>query len=187
MPWLMDSRSRTDEIVAAVCELIEGGGVSAVTYRAIAERVRLSHSTVHDHYPDLSHLLKVTAHALARQREKGLSVRLAQEGVAGAISGCEDELGAVAVWLALRDQERIDPMLGIVFAEALERERQIILYTLEDEAGMDAEAATTVRLLADGLERAITSGEQPLPIKRAKGILERVQRGLNAAAEASAS
>jgi AcrR family transcriptional regulator len=183
----MDSRSRTDEIVAAVCELIESGGVSAVTYRAIAERVRLSHSTVHDHYPDLSHLLKVTAHTLARQREKDLSVRLSQEGLAGVISGGEDELRSVAVWLALRDHERIDPMLGHVFAEARERERQIIQYTLEDETGMDAEAATTVQLLVDGVERAITCGEQPLPIETAKGILKRAQRAFSAAPEASAS
>src|SRR4051794_28866767 len=179
MPWTFDPVTRSDAIIAAVYRLVAEGGVAAVTYRAVAEVVRLAASSLHDNYPQRAHLLKVAAYQLGRSREEYFSARVARQGLAVMIPESDHDLRQAAVWLAFRGYARTEPLLGHDFDEARARELRIIALALG--RAIDDPACAAVHCLLEGLESARTVGETPMSHERAKEVLGVVTAALGAA------
>jgi AcrR family transcriptional regulator len=188
MPWILDSLSRTDEIVRAVQTLIADSGLSAVTYRAIGARLRLSASTLHDHYPDRVHLLRVVAHRTAMQREE---LFLEQgDRLSALLPESEDDRRLALVWMSLLDLARREPGLGVVVDEARSRQRDLIRQAVDAQRPHSAPAShrqgEAVQSLVEGLTSAITVGAEPMPRARAVELLDlTVTALLGPAAEAA--
>src|SRR3954471_16831021 len=117
MPWRLDTPTRVDAIVAAIYELVAAGGVASVSYRAIAARIRLSPSTLHHHFPDRAHLMKIVAFRMSRKRQEHWAEATREGGLAALLPETEEELKDSVVWLAMRDLARTEPMLTHVMAE----------------------------------------------------------------------
>ncbi len=177
MPWRLDTQTRTDEIVAAVYELVAVGGVAAVSYRAIALKIRLSHSTLHGHFPDRAHLLKIVAFRMSRKRLEQWSESIRVSGLGALVPDTEEDLKDSIVWLAMRDLARTEPMLTHVMAEARIHELNVI-YTALEACGVPFEVALEVAeplfVLLEGLESACTLGDDPMTSQRARELLEQV-------------
>jgi len=187
MPWILDSQSRTDEIVRAVQALIAESGLSAVTYRAIGARLRLSASTLHDHYPDRVHLLRVVTAQTARQREDRF---LAQGHLSALLPDSDDDRRLALVWMSLLDLARREPGLGIVVDEARGRERDLIRQVVDAARPHGAPAShhqgEALQALVEGLTSAVTVGAEPMTHARAVELLDlTVTAILGPAAEAA--
>ena len=182
MPWRLDSITRTDDIVAAVHGLVAEGGISAVSYRAIAAQVRISHSTLHHHYPDRKHLFRVVAHRMARYRFNHLLDAVRQNGLTGMLPTTPEDARDCVVWLALLDLARTEPTLCHTINEAQTNERHLVDSALEG-AGVPVERAMEIaeplRLLVTGLEGAMTMAENPMSLDRATSILTAVVSALS--------
>jgi AcrR family transcriptional regulator len=170
MPWHLDSATRTDEIVRVVQDLIAQSGLSAVTYRAIGARLRLSASTLHDHYPDRTHLLRIVVDRVATRREDQLS------DLATMLPEGDDELRLARVWLSLRDRARVEPGLGGVIDLTRDRERGLIGHALDVARPAAPRAGDrqieVIQALLEGLTSALTVGAEPMTRPRAMELLD---------------
>ena len=156
MPWRLDTATRVDDIVAAIHHLVASGGVAAVSYRAVAARIRLSPSTLHHHFPDRAHLLKIVASQMSRYRLEHFADRIRGEGLAAMVPETADDVRDTVVWLAFHDLARTEPMLTLVMAEA-------------------------IQLCLEGLESARALQEDPMTYEQALLLLEQVVVALTGA------
>ncbi len=184
MPWRLDTATRVDDIVAAIHHLVATGGVAAVSYRAVAARIGLSPSTLHHHFPDRAHLLKVVAGQMSRYRLEHFADRIRGEGLAAMVPETADDVTDTVVWLAFHDLERTEAMLTLVMAEARLHERHVICSALEHlgvPMSTAIEAAEAIQLCLEGLESARARQEDPMTYERALQLLERVAVALTGA------
>jgi AcrR family transcriptional regulator len=184
MPWRLDTATRVDDIVAAIHHLVVTGGVAAVSYRAVAGRIGLSPSTLHHHFPDRAHLLKVVAGRMSRYRLQHFADRIRGEGLAAMVPETADDVRDTVVWLAFHDLARTEPMLTLVMAEARLNERQGICSALEAvgvSMSTSIEAAEAIQLCLEGLESARARQEDPMTYERALELLEQVVVALTGA------
>jgi AcrR family transcriptional regulator len=184
MPWTFDPVTRSDEIIAAVYDLVAEGGVAAVTYRAVGAVVGLAASSLHDNYPKRVHLLKVAAYRLARSREEYFAAGVSRQGLVAMVPEGDFDLRQAAVWLAFRGLARTEPLLGHDLTEARARELSIIGLALGRP--LDDPACDAVHCLLEGLESARTVGEEPMSHERAREVLGVVMAALGAAPPDSA-
>jgi AcrR family transcriptional regulator len=177
MPWRLDNATRVDDIVAAIHELVATGGIAAVSYRAVAARIGLSPSTLHHHFPDRAHLLKVVAYRLSRRRLQQFVDEIRSRGLAAMVPETEDEVRDAVVWLALHDLARTEPMLTLVMAEARLHERDVVSAALEEigvPRSTSVAVAEAVHACLEGLESARTLLEDPMTYERAIELLDQV-------------
>jgi AcrR family transcriptional regulator len=184
MPWRLDTETRVDDILAAIHHLVATGGVAAVSYRAIAARLRLSSSTLHDHFPDRAHLLKVIAGKMSRYRLEHVAERIRAEGLAAMVPETEDDVRDAVVWLAFHDLARTESRLSLMMAEARTHQRHAICSAL-DALGVarstSIESAEAIQLCLEGLESARALQENPTTYERALELLEQVVVALTGA------
>ena len=91
MPWFLSSmkESTKDRLVTAAAQLLDHGGIEAVTLRGVAELVGVSHNAPYKHFEDRSALLAAVAerdfielriafeHALDRREGGDIALRAA--------------------------------------------------------------------------------------------------------------
>jgi AcrR family transcriptional regulator len=171
-----DPAVRGDDVVGAVHTLVAHGGIRAVTYRKVAALVGLSVSSLHDNFPNKSHLLNIAAYELSLRRLNYFGAASGVEILHRMIPESDIDLHQAVIWLALRDHGRIEPMLSPTLAEAEQAERTLIRRALRDAGIPDAGPAMVDALAAllEGLASSRTVGRTPAPLAGTRAALDAV-------------
>jgi AcrR family transcriptional regulator len=91
------SNSTKDRIVAAAAELLDAGGQEAVTLRAVAEKVGISHNAPYRHFADRNALLAGVAIHDFRKLNQDFEARLKSKTGASAMRGLAQDFIAYAL------------------------------------------------------------------------------------------
>ena len=171
MPQLIDTKSRTGTLVAAVNHLLAEGGPRAVSLRAVARVSRVSTSSILHHLGSMEHLLRVSAHWTGIARREQMSWRWPEEGLLAHLPDMADHVVEARVWLAWCEMWRSEPGVETTMREARDHERALLAGHLDYALSRD-DLDGLVALL-DGLTVAVCRPEAPMPPARARHLLLR--------------
>jgi AcrR family transcriptional regulator len=169
MPRLIDSGTRTDNVVIGINWLMATGGPRALTLRAIAREVRISPASLLHHFDNLDRLLGVAAFRTAEDRLDAIRRRQRREGVLAFLPGAADDLVFVRAWLGWLEMWRSYDVIEPAITENRRWERALLAETVDHQLARDELDA--LRATIDGLTVAICAPERPLALPRAREIL----------------
>ena len=184
VPYNLDTRSRTDDITAAVSRLIARGGMGAVTMRAIAGETGVSQSALAHHLTNRDRLMSMVAWRTGLQYLQALGARRLAEGVLAFLPATATGVVQARVWLAWCELGRSDQHVGPHVARICVMERWLLGRSLgldvpEHEEDDDLDTAMA---LVRGLRAAVCVADEPMPTDRARRLLERSCAGYPAEA-----
>lgn len=170
MPRLLDTQSRTDDVMAAVNSLLVTDGPWGLTMRAIAKAAGLSTSSLTHHYGDREHMLRVVAHRTGKQRTGRIDYWLGFSRVGAFVPDNPEDLHlerAWQQWIALaRSAEWLE--------STVDHQRMLELRLLQTALRLDRDDArvSAVRALLDGICSALCDGVRPITMQEARTMLD---------------
>ena len=176
MPRLLDVRSRADTVIAAIHRLIAGGGLGAVTMRAIAAESGVSASSLVHQFTGRDRLLGIAAGTVGVDRLRDIGLRARSAGLLAFVPTTTDEIVDARVWLAFCELGRSHEDVGLKVAAQRMHERDLIDALTRDQ--LDEPALDGLVAIVDGLCAAVCAAQEPLPTERAKQALVRHVDGL---------
>jgi AcrR family transcriptional regulator len=169
MPSLLHTPSRTDTIVAGVARLIAGGGLAAVTTRAIAAETGISTASLAHHLTNRERLMSVVGYRTGRAHLSEAILRRTKEGPLAFLPQTEEQVVATRVWLAWCELARSEPGVALGVADIEADERALFNRGLDEPLGEDD--LDTAMALVRGLRAAVCAGGDPMPVERARELL----------------
>jgi AcrR family transcriptional regulator len=171
MPLLINTETRTDELVLAINHLLAQHGPTGLTLRRIAGASGVHTSSMLHHYGSREHLLRVAAGRTGRARAEDLEVRLPREGVAALLPYSIDDLPDARAWLAWQEMWRSEERLVSTIDHFRDEERFLLARALQLRFVSDD--LDGIVALADGLLVALCRPQRPMSLTLARGILTR--------------
>ncbi|NHC22038.1 TetR family transcriptional regulator [Nocardioides sp. IC4_145] len=189
MPHVLDTRTRTEELMHASWRLIDEGGTAAVTLRRLGDEVGIAPSSIVHQLTNRERLIRVLAVMTNDEHLARTQVRSLAEGWAGFLPRDEEDLLVLRAWLAWSELGRADRELGDVLDVRHARERSVVTGRLQrqlDHEPTDA-LVESVLALVRGLQLAVTLRPGGLDPELARTALVEGVPQLTAAAAASRS
>ena len=158
-----NSASRRDMLTDHAIELIEEGGLAAVTVPAIARRIGLTRQAITQWVGgSRSDLLELVTCTYSQRWRQWLESRLAWHGALTFLPTVDEDVRWVRIRLALEELERTIPDCGLSLREVRSYERELFMAihpALSVEGAEDRLAALFV--LLDGLRVALCQPIEP--------------------------
>lgn len=169
MPRLIETRSRTDAVVAAMNELLAREGVYALSVRSIARASGISPSSLMHHYGSRERIVRLAALWTGTARVREIERRAPWDGIAAFLPADLDGVVDARAWLGWLELWRSEDMLAEAIGRPRREERALLASVLD--YALSREALDVVSALIDGLLCAICAPVRPLPLPVARGLL----------------
>jgi AcrR family transcriptional regulator len=185
MPYIFDTDTRVDTLVAAINVILASDGQAGLTLRNIGRVSGVSPSSMLGHLGSREHMLRVVAHQTGKSRLDDLAYRMRRGEGALAFLPEQTTRGLLATkaWLEWCDLGRSAEWLRTTINRARDEERAMLATTLGPASG---------RLLVDGLvamvhglTHSVCEPVNPLKLPDARAILEDYARAAASAAARS--
>jgi AcrR family transcriptional regulator len=170
MPRLIETRARTEVLMAAVNDLLHHEGVRSLSLRRIARASGISTSSMLHHYGTQEHLFRVVAARTGRARVTDISQRLYFEKVSAFLPDTPEQLALATAWQAWIQLARAESAWQRGVDEMLDKERGLLALELELPYHDDRVAA--VSALVEGLVGAMSRPLRPLAAEHARRVFE---------------
>lgn len=177
MPRLVNSLTRTDDVTAAINDVILEDGLAGLSMRAIATRALLSPASLHHHYGSREHLLRVAASVTGESRLEQIRWRLPREGPVAWLPRNDEDVLVARAWLAWCEMWRSHDWIVHIVEKI--RDQELFELSRHYEFRVTRDDLDTVFALIDGLLVAVCRPMQPLPRGEARRLLERALRRLS--------
>lgn len=176
MPRLVNSVTRTDDVTAAINDVIIEHGIEALSMRAIATRIRLSPASLHQHYGSREHMLRVAAHVTGEARLEHIRWRIDDDGPFAWLPGDDEDVLEARAWLGWCEMWRAHDWVSQVVDEI--RVHEMAELARHFDYRLVRDDLDTLFALIDGLLVAVCRPRNPLPRTQARRLMGRALRRL---------
>lgn len=184
MPYIFDTETRVDTLVAAINVILASDGQAGLTLRNIGRVSGVSPSSMLGHLGSREHMLRVAAHRTGEGRRDHIADRMRWEGAAAFLpENSTRGLLAARAWLAWCDLGRSADWLHTTVDQARTEERALLATTLGPSGGRHLVRGLVA--MVDGLTQAVCEPIDPLALPDARAILEDYARTAASAAARS--
>jgi AcrR family transcriptional regulator len=174
MPHIFEASSRTATVVTAINHVLATQGAGGLTMRTIGKVSGVNPASLAHHYGNREHMLRVAAARTGEARLQDMDARRWDEGVLAFLPGTADDIVSTRVWLGWVEIWRSDDTIAHTMREHLANERALLAKSIDyrlAREGLDALFA-----VIEGLRVAVCLPTRPLPLPRARQILENYLR-----------
>lgn len=164
-----DSERRDDMVTDLGMNLVAGGGMQALTARAVGGLCGCSRQAVQQWFGGPHHLRLTVARCFVQRWRRWVDVRTHAYGVVGLLPDCEELVDWCRIWLALTELSPRDESIADLMAMVADDERDVIAKQL----GGDPRADETliVHAVVHGLRTRLCSSDPVLSVDRAATLL----------------
>lgn len=194
MPKIVDHNARRAELAAAVWRVVERGGMSSASVRAVAAEAGVSPGSLRHYFSDQAELLVFAAEMMTARVVERLNAHLVDEGAGRHVGqrvleellplDAERRIEAT-VWLECLSRARFDARLSELTTAGWAGERQVCRIAWASIRGLDRpqhpdesftdqgdeQAAERLHTFIDGLTLQAVTFPEHLPPDRARRLL----------------
>ena len=160
----------TDIAMAVIAE----GGMAALTFKAMSERIGYSPQAIHQWYGTRDEFVVVVVATFCQRWTQWVWRRGYSCALLALLPEEEHEVRWTRVLMAVEEQARVQADLAPILADLRESERQLMMRLhprLAGEAGEGGDELPIVTLVVTGLRAALCRADDPTSVDRARAIL----------------
>ncbi len=180
MPYIFEASSRTTTVVTAINHVLATEGASGLTMRTIGRVSGVSPASLAHHYGNREHMLRVAASRTGEARLQEIDARRWREGVLAFLPSTSDGIVSARVWLAWCELWRADDSIALTMADNRAAERALLAESTDYQLVRDR--LDLLFGVIEGLRAAVCPPDRPLPLPRARQLLDTHLRQALAAA-----